>query len=80
VRSLKEIARERGLPESFAEPWKLPATAVQALPPEAKQGRPALAPANAPNPKLLIPKGKQRKQDKQNKQNKQNKPAPAAAR
>ena len=68
VRSLKEIAREKGLLESFAEPWKLPATAVQALPPEAKQGTPALAPANAANPKLLIP------------QNKQNKPAPAAVR
>jgi mono/diheme cytochrome c family protein len=68
VRSLKEIAREKRLPESFAEPWKLPATAVQALPPEAKQGTPALAPANAANPKLLIP------------QNKQNKPAPAAVR
>ena len=74
VRSLKEIAREKGLLESFAEPWKLPATAVQALPPEAKQGTPALAPANAPNPKLLIPQGKQNKQEKQNKQ------APAAAR
>jgi hypothetical protein len=67
VRSLKEIARDKGLPESFAEPWKLPTTAVQALPPEAKQGTPALAPANAANPKLLIPRDKL------------NKPAPAAA-
>ena len=63
VRSLKDIAAESGHPE-FAEPWTLPSTAIQAYPHDAKQGTPALAPANPADPAIKIPTSK---------------PAPAAA-
>jgi hypothetical protein len=63
IRSLQEIANESGHPE-FAQPWTLPATAVQAYPPDAKQGTPAMAPANPADPAIKIPLTK---------------PAPAAA-
>ena len=39
VENLKDIAERQGLPESFAQPWSLPATAVSALPPEADVSR-----------------------------------------
>jgi hypothetical protein len=42
---LKDLAARAGLPESFAEPWSLPATAVSALPPDPSQGTPGMAPA-----------------------------------
>jgi hypothetical protein len=64
VRSLKEIAQEKHLPEGFAEPWTLPATAVQALPNDVKQSNPALAPTGPADTKITIP---------------QSKPAPAVA-
>jgi hypothetical protein len=54
VRNLKEIAAASGHPE-FAEPWTLPATAVQAYPHDAKQGTPAMAPANPADPAIKIP-------------------------
>jgi hypothetical protein len=54
IRSLKEIATEGGNPE-FAQPWMLPATAVQAYPHDVKQGTPALAPANPADPAIKIP-------------------------
>ena len=38
VQNLKDIAERQGLPDSFAQPWSLPATAVSALPPDASQG------------------------------------------
>jgi len=63
IHSLKEIAAESRHPE-FAEPWTLPATAVQAYPHDAKQGTPAMAPANPADPAIKIPLTK---------------PAPAAA-
>jgi hypothetical protein len=59
VRSLKEIAQEKQLPESYAEPWALPATAVQALPNDVKQGNPAMAPTGSADTKITIPLGKQ---------------------
>ena len=59
VKDLKEIAEEKHLPAGFAEPWKLPATAVQAYPPVAKEGYPAMAPANPPDPAITIPHSKQ---------------------
>ena len=34
VQNLSDIATQEGLPESFAGPWELPGTAVQALPTE----------------------------------------------
>ena len=56
VRTLKEIAAQEGLPESDAEPWALPATAIwadrQAV---ADEGTPAMAPANTTTPKITIP-------------------------
>jgi hypothetical protein len=55
VRSLKEIAQEKHLPEGFAEPWALPPTAVQAYPHDVKQGYPAMAPANPADPAIKIP-------------------------
>ena len=58
VRDLKEIAREKNLPESFAEPWTLPATAVQGHLPATTEGTPALAPANPAPPKISIPASK----------------------
>jgi hypothetical protein len=59
VKSLKEIAAEKHLPEAFAEPWALPATAVQAYPHDVKQGTPAMAPANPADPTITIPPSKQ---------------------
>jgi len=58
VRSLKEIAQEKHLPEGFAEPWALPSTAVQAYPHDVKQGYPAMAPANPADPTIKIPLSK----------------------
>src|ERR1035437_6274589 len=58
VKSLKEIAQEQHLPEGFAEPWTLPATAVQALPNDVKQGNPALAPTGSADTKITIPQSK----------------------
>jgi mono/diheme cytochrome c family protein len=50
VQNLKDIAEQEGLPGSFAEPWSLPETAVSALPPDASQGTPGMAPATADSP------------------------------
>jgi len=55
VKCLKELAQENHLPEGFAEPWTLPATAIQAYPHDARQGNPALAPANPADPAITIP-------------------------
>jgi hypothetical protein len=57
MKNLKEIAAESGHPE-FAEPWMLPTTAIQAYPHDAKQGTPALAPANPADPAIKIPLSK----------------------
>jgi hypothetical protein len=58
VRNLKDIATEQGLPAGYAEPWALPSTAVQAYAPVAKEGTPAMAPANPADPKITIPQSK----------------------
>jgi mono/diheme cytochrome c family protein len=63
IHSLQEVAAEIGHPE-FAQPWTLPTTAIQAYPHDAKQGTPAMAPANPADPAIKIPLTK---------------PAPAAA-
>lgn len=63
VQNLKDLATQEGHPE-FAQPWSLPATAVQAYPPRTNEGTPAMAPANPADPKIEIPASK---------------PAPAAA-
>ena len=63
VQSLKDLATQEGHPE-YAQPWTLPASAVQAYPPIKSEGTPAMAPANPADPKITIPASK---------------PAPAAA-
>ncbi len=55
IQHLKEIAAEEHLPASFAEPWALPATAVNAMPPVGSEGTPGMAPAHAAPPKITIP-------------------------
>jgi hypothetical protein len=57
LQSLKDVAARNNLPASFAEPWPFPATAIQAYPPVASEGTPAMAPANPPDP-AQINKGK----------------------
>ena len=54
VRDLKAVAAEEGHPE-YANPWRIPPTAVQAYPPDAKQGLPGLAPAYPADPAIQIP-------------------------
>jgi hypothetical protein len=58
VRKLSDIAAEENLPASYAQPWALPATAVQAYPPVTKEGTPGMAPANPADPAIKIPAGK----------------------
>jgi hypothetical protein len=58
VKDLKDIAQQKNLPAGFAEPWTLPATAIQAYPPVAKEGTPAMAPANPADPTIKIPASK----------------------
>jgi hypothetical protein len=55
VKDLKDLAQEKHLPASFAEPWTLPATAIQAYPPVSKEGTPAMAPAYPADPVIKIP-------------------------
>lgn len=54
VRSLKDIAQSQNLPQSFAQPWSMPETAVQAYP-HTNEGTPAMAPGNPADPKQLAP-------------------------
>jgi mono/diheme cytochrome c family protein len=55
IEDLKEIARDKGLPEGFAEPWPMPSTAIQAYPPVASEGTPGMAPGYPADPKISIP-------------------------
>jgi hypothetical protein len=55
VRNLKDLADEAGHPD-YAQPWTLPATAVQAYPPVASEGTPGMAPGYPADPKISIPK------------------------
>ena len=55
VKNLKDVAQSINLPVSFAEPWQMPATAVQPYEHDWKQGWPAMAPANPADPKQLAP-------------------------
>jgi len=59
IESLKDLAQKQNLPAGFAQPWALPSTAVQAYPPVAKEGYPAMAPANPADPAINIPHGKE---------------------
>ena len=55
IQSLKSVAEARGLPASFAEPWELPTTAVDAMPAIQSEGTPAMAPAYPAPPKIQVP-------------------------
>jgi hypothetical protein len=55
VETLKDAAVSENLSPSYAEPWSLPQTAVQAYPHDVKQGTPAMAPANPADPQQLAP-------------------------
>lgn len=67
VDNLKDLATQEGHPE-YAQPWTLPATAVQPYP-HTNEGTPAMAPGNPADPKIEIPATKLPA----------SKPAPAAA-
>jgi len=56
VEDLKDIAAAMKHPE-YAQPWALPATAVQAYP-HTKEGAPGLAPGNPADPTIKIPASK----------------------
>jgi mono/diheme cytochrome c family protein len=58
VKNLKDIANDEGLPESYAEHWTLPSTAIQAYPPVAGEGTPGMAPGYPADPKISIPASK----------------------
>ncbi|MEA2261193.1 MAG: hypothetical protein QOJ51_4018 [Acidobacteriaceae bacterium] len=62
VQQLSEVAEQQGLPASYAQPWKIPGTAVYAMPSGANT--PAMAPAepNGPpdasrHPQIQLPNG-----------------------
>jgi mono/diheme cytochrome c family protein len=55
VKSLKDVAASENLGAQYAEPWQLPATAVQPYPHDWKQGWPANAPANPADPVQIAP-------------------------
>lgn len=55
VQSLKSVAESENLPASYAQPWTLPATAVEARPPIPGEGAPGMAPANPADPTIRIP-------------------------
>ena len=58
IHTLHQIAESQGLPASFAQPWELPATAVQALPSPSNQGYPGgVAPQDSEDPANARDKG-----------------------
>ncbi len=54
VKNLKDVAQSENLPASYAEPWSMPATAVQPYA-HTNEGTPAMAPGNPADPKQLAP-------------------------
>jgi mono/diheme cytochrome c family protein len=57
IEDLKNIAARQGHPE-FAQPWSLPASAVQARPQNPSEGTPGMAPGYPAYPKVSIPASK----------------------
>ena len=53
--SLTNLAAAKGLPSSFAGPWDIPNTAVQAYPANKNEGNPGMAPAYPVDPKVFVP-------------------------
>ena len=58
VKTLKEVAAESNLPQSDAEPWALPTTAVWGTPLAPEEGSPAMAPAAKALKPITIPLSK----------------------
>jgi hypothetical protein len=58
VENLGDIAAEENLPASYAQPWTLPDTAVQAYHPVAGEGTPGMAAGYPADPKITIPASK----------------------
>ena len=57
VENLRDVAKSENLPESYAQPWSLPQTAVYSnQAPAQKEGTPAMGPANTADP-VQINKG-----------------------
>ncbi len=54
IQKLKDLAAAEDHPE-YAQPWPMPATAIQATAPVAGEGTPGMAPAYPANPKISIP-------------------------
>lgn len=57
VQKLSDVVEQQHLPASYAQPWSLPATAVQAYP-HTNEGMPAMAPSNPADPLIKIPASK----------------------
>ena len=57
IRKLSDLATEAGHPD-YAQPWSLPATAIQAYKPIESEGYPGMAPAYPADPKISIPASK----------------------
>ena len=57
IRNLSDLAAEEGHPE-YAKPWPMPQTAIQAYPPVAGEGTPAMAPGYPADPVINIPASK----------------------
>jgi hypothetical protein len=57
IEKLSDIADKQHLPANYAQPWTLPATAVQAYP-NTKEGTPAMAPGNPADPLIQVPASK----------------------
>jgi mono/diheme cytochrome c family protein len=64
VDSLKNVAASKGLDESYAKPWDIPATAIQAYPANASEGTPGMAPAYPGDPKVFVPHSAEGKSSK----------------
>jgi len=55
VQSLDDVAQAKGLDKSYAQPWELPTTAIQAYPAVQSEGTPAMGNAYPNDPKIFIP-------------------------
>jgi mono/diheme cytochrome c family protein len=58
IDNLEDIARRNNLPASYAQPWMLPDTYVQAYPHPPGQGTPGMSPANPADPTISVPTSK----------------------
>jgi hypothetical protein len=54
VESLKDVATAKGLDASYAQPWELPTTAIEAYP-ATGEGKPGMAPGYPADPKIFVP-------------------------